>query len=158
MTQRSETADFEPIISRNVAGRQIGDALRKFVGRGRDWSVKQLANRSGVADRLIEAAMADPEKTTEWRALKAEHIFSIMAVLGADFTGAVIDLMSQGAFDIPEDDGTPPAEIAADNAEDNATLTRAALDNVLDGDEKPQIRVVSSRMISRGMRLRRMAA
>lgn len=158
MPQRSETADLESIISRKVVGRQIHDALHKMVGRGTDWSVKQLENRSGVSARMIESAMADPDKSVEWRALKPEAILSIAAVLGAEFTSAVLRVVDQGAYDIPEDDGTPPAEIAADNAEDNATLTRAALDNVIDSDEKPQLRVVSSRMISRGMKLRRMVA
>lgn len=158
MTKPGETADIEPIISRKVVGRQVHDALHKMVGRGTDWSVKQLESRSGVSARMIESAMADPDKSVEWRALRSEAIFSIAAVLGAEFTSVLISVADQGAFDLPEDDGTPPAEIAADNAEDNATLTRAALDNKIDGDEKPQLRVVSSRMITRGMKLRSMVA
>lgn len=152
MTQRTISANLEPIVSRNVMARAVGDALRDFVGRGREYSVKQLANRSGVADRRIECAMCDPD-TTDFRALGVEHLLSIAAILGPDFTDSWLELAKQGAFELPSDEDPSPGDLAADNAEDNAVVTRVARNGVFDADEKPELKVVGTRMIGRGQRL-----
>lgn len=152
----NQSANFPLLVSRNVIGREVGEALKKFVGRGKDYSVKVLSNRSGVPDRLIEAAMCDPD-TTEYRHLKTEMLVSICAVLGAGFTTEWLSLATQGAFALPDADDTPPGAIVADDAEDHAKLSDAARDGTFANDSAT-LKVVSTRMIERGMKLRSIAA
>jgi hypothetical protein len=146
------SADFPLLVSRNAAREAVGEALRLFVGRGKRFSVKQLANGTGVKDRVIECAMARPDDP-DCRPLKICELLSIASFLGPVFTSEIIKLAMQGAFTLPDTDDTPPGEIAADNSDDNATLTRAALDGEFDDVERPVLRVVGKRMMVRGAAL-----
>lgn len=98
----SQSADFSPLVSRNAARSAVSAALRLYVGRGRRYSVKQLANGTGVPDRLIECAIADPDDT-EFRPLSLENLLSISAFLGASFTSDWLKLANLGAYDLPDD-------------------------------------------------------
>lgn len=147
----NNTADFGPLVSREQAGNKIGSALRLFVGRGRRYSVKQLSNATGVKDRMVECAMIDPA-SPDYRPLPDWALLSIAGFLGAQFTNEWLSLAHQGAFDLP-DNPPDPGALAADNAEDNAILTRAALDGQFCGEELPDLKVVGSRMVRRGHKL-----
>jgi hypothetical protein len=157
MTVRTNSADLPPLVSRSAAWAAFRKALRQYVGRGRHYSVKQLSNATGVKDRVIECAMCEMDDS-EWRAMPFEAQLSVAAFLGADFTSEWLALALQGAFALPDTDDTPPGELAADNSDDNATLVRSALDGKFDASEKPELRVVATRMVERGMKLRAMAA
>lgn len=139
------------IISREQAGNAVGTALRLFVGRGRRYSVKQLSNATGVKDRVIECAMCRPD-SLDYRPLSLEALFSIGGFLGSQFTNEWMHLMQQGAFDLPEDE-PDPGELAADNSDDNAAVVRAAVDGHFDANERNDLKVVGSRMMSRGAQL-----
>lgn len=145
------SANFPLLISREQAGNKIGAALRLYVGRQRRYSVKQLANGTGVKDRLIECAIADAG-SVEYRPLPPECLLSLIAFLGPDFTNEFLHLAGQGAFELPDVEPDPGA-LAADNSDDNATVTRAAMDGVFDDSERPDLRVVGSRMVTRGSQL-----
>lgn len=149
------SANFPLLVSREHAGNTIGSALRLYVGRGRQYSVKQLSNGTGVKDRVIECAMCDAA-SVDYRPLPPEALLSISLFLGAEFTAEYLALAKQGAFELPEDD-LPPGVIAADNAEDNAVVTRAAIDGVFDSAEKPDLKVVGVRMVGRGAQLLKQA-
>lgn len=153
MLRPVNSANNSPIISRSAAGREIGDALKAFVGRGREWTVKQLSNKSGVPDRRIECAMVDPANAEDFRPLGIDHLLSIALVLGSDFTDLWIHLAQQGAFPLGDGDTHSPGNIAAENAEDNATVARAAKDGAFSSDDLPELGVVGRRMIERGQRL-----
>jgi hypothetical protein len=157
MTQRNNSANLTPIVSRERVGNEINSALRLYVGRGRRYSVKQLSNATGVKDRVIECAMTDAS-SVDYRPLPIEALVSIAGFLGPDFTSEWLALAGQGAFDLPDDDDTPPGALAADNSDDNATLVRAAIDGKFDDDEKTDLKIVGTRMVSRGMILRSIAA
>lgn len=157
MTVRDNSADLPLLVSRSSAWAEFRKALRQYVGRGRHFSVKQLSNATGVKDRVIECAMCDMDDS-DWRPMPFEAQLSIAKFLGPDFTSEWLALALQGAFALPEADDTPPGELAADNSDDNATLVRSALDGRFDAEEKPELRVVATRMIERGMKLRAMAA
>lgn len=144
-------ASFSPLISREQAGNAIRKALSLFVGRGRRYSVKQLSNATGIKDRVIECALTDPA-SIDYRPLSLEALFSIGMFLGATFTNEWMHEMRQGSFDLPDDD-LPPGMIAADNSDDNATIVRAALDGSFDETEASDLRVVGSRLMSRGAKL-----
>lgn len=146
-----QSANFSLLVSRERCGNAIKSALRLYVGKGRRYSVKQLSNATGVKDRVIECAMIDPA-SVDYRPLPLEALMSIGSFLGASFTNEWAGLMHQGAFDLPDDD-VPPGALAADNSDDNAKLTRAAIDGEFDTSEAPDLRVVGSRMMSRGARL-----
>lgn len=151
------SADLAPLVSRSAAGSAIRDALRLYIGRGRRYSVKQVSNATGVKDRAIECAMADPDNS-EWRPLAVDQLLSIALFLRGDFATEWLTLALLGAYDLPDDDGTPPGVLACDNSDDNAMLTRAAMDGVFDADERPTLKIVGTRMVSRGVKLVRMVA
>lgn len=152
MTQSNNSANFPLLVSREQAGNTIGSALRLFVGRGRQYSVKQLANATGVKDRVIECATCDAA-SIDYRPLPPEALLSIALFLGSAFTSEWISLAKQGAFDLPDADDPPPGAIAADNCDDTAVVTRAAIDGKFTSDEHPDLRVVGIRMVARGHQL-----
>jgi len=149
------SAIISPLISREQAGNKVGAALRLYVGRGRRYSVKQLSNATGVKDRVIECATYAPA-SVDYRPLPLDALLSISLFLGAEFTSEWLSLADQGAFLLPQIDDTPPGVLAADNAEDNATIARAAVDGVFDHAEKQELRPVGVRMMTRGATLARM--
>lgn len=151
------TANFPLLVSRSAANEKFRDALRMFVGRGKRFSVKQVSNGTGIKDRMIESFMAQVD-STDFRKPDLEEVLSLASWLGPDFTTELLEPASQGAFWLPQADDTPPGALAADNAEDNAIVTRAALDGKFDEGERPAIRRVGTRMITRGAKLVALAA
>lgn len=145
------SANFPPLVSREHAGNEIGKALRLFVGRGRRYSVKQLSNGSGVKDRVIECAMCSADNV-DYRPLPLDALLSIASFLGAGFTNEWLGVAGQGAFDLPENE-PDPGELAADNSDDNATIVRAAVDGEFCDNERKDLKVVGSRMVTRGATL-----
>lgn len=144
-------AYFELLVSREQGRNAIRSALKLFVGRGRRYSVKQLSNGTGVPDWQINQAMI-PGGHPDNRPLPPEALLSIMLFLGCEFTNEWLPLAGQGAFDLP--DAEPdPGEIAADTSDDTATIVRAAVDRKFDGEEKPKLREVGARMMTRGAQL-----
>lgn len=148
----STSANFPLLVSREQAGNTIGRALRLYVGRGRQYSVKQLSNATGVKDRVIECAMCDPA-SVDFRPLPSEALLSIALFLGSPFSSEWMALARQGTFDLPDADDPAPIALAADSCDDTAKLTRAAIDGRFDDDETPDLRVVGVRMMSRGAQL-----
>lgn len=146
-----QSADISPLISRSAANERFREALRMFVGRGKRYSVKQLSNGCGIKDRMIESFMAQID-STDFRKPDLEEVLSIASFIGPDFTSELISLASQGAFWLPDDEPSP-GDLAADNADDNATVTRAARDGEFDRDERRDLKVVGTRMVSRGAQL-----
>lgn len=92
------SADLIPLISRNLAGENTARALRLFIGRGKRYSVKEVANGAGVKDRCIECAMAGPENT-DWRPLNESQLASLMSFLGPDFITAWLKPTTFAAHD-----------------------------------------------------------
>jgi hypothetical protein len=157
MTGQNASAGSALLISRSAAHQTFRDALRLFVGRGRRYSVKQVSNGCGIKDRMLEAFMA-PIDSTEFRKPDLEEALTLAAFLGPQFTSELLEPTAQGAYWIPAAEAVPPGELVAENAEDNATLTRAAIDGKFDDDEKPDLRIVGKRMMQRGATLAAVAA
>lgn len=151
------SADFPPIISRDRAHDAVRDALRLFVGRGRRYSVKQLSNATGVKDRVIECAMTLAENP-ECRPIHIGDLLSIAGFLGPEFTTEWLMLAQQAAIPLPDGEEPSPGEIAADIADDTATVVRAARDGVFDKDERADLHTVGLRLISRGGQLSQLRA
>jgi hypothetical protein len=150
------SANIQPLVSRERIGNSIRDALRLFIGRGRRYSVKQVSNATGVKDRVIECAMT-PVDSVDYRPLSLEALVSITGFLGADFTNEWLDLAGQGAFDLPDESEPPPGMLAADVAGDSAEIARRAADGEFDADDRKHLRAVGQRKIERGMQLVAMA-
>ncbi len=153
----AESANFPRLVSRSAAELAVRSALNLFIGRGKQFSVKQASNGSGVPDRLIECAKCDPE-STDFRPLSLGDLLSLSKFIGPEFTCEWMKEADQGAFWLPEADETPPGILAADLSEDTAAVVRAAADNGFDPDERKQLRPVGIRMMSRGAQLAGMAA
>lgn len=99
MNGSTSTANIEPIVSRNSIREAHRRALRLFVGRGRRYSVKELANGSGVPDRVIECAMCDVD-SEDYRPLPHEALSSITKFLGASFASIWLESCGLGAFEL----------------------------------------------------------
>lgn len=129
------SADIPLLVSRNSVREQLRRALRLHVGRGRRFSVKELSNGTGVADRMIECAMCDPDNP-EYRPLSCEALVSIAKFLGAPFASSFLELAGLGAFELM--DGQIPLPKVLATAEPTETrdekrrrliLELAALEN-----------------------------
>lgn len=147
----NQSANFPPLVSREQNDNAICKALRLFVGRRRQYSVKQLSNGTGVKDRMIECAMTDPENI-DHRALPSWALLSVMTFLGPVFSNEILAQTGQGAFDLPDVEPRP-GDLAADNTDDNATVVRAAIDGEFCEKETPDLKTVGTRMMSRGATL-----
>lgn len=96
-------ADYPLLVSREQARNAEGDALRLFVGRGRRYSVKELANATGVPDWQINAAMVNGGHPDN-RPLPPEARISIALFLGVAFTNKWLCLADQRAVECGEID------------------------------------------------------
>ena len=150
------SADLGPSISRTVAGNAINSALRSFVGRGREFSVKMLSNASGVPDRLIECAMCHPEDP-DYRALKPEALLSIASVLGPGFTTELLKPVQQAAYRCDRREVEPGA-LVADCAADTCEVATRAADGHFDINDRRALKLVGQRHVERGMMLVAMGA
>lgn len=145
----SHSADFEPLISRELAASTIDAALRLFVGRGRRHSVRQLSVGTGVKERIIESAMA---RGAEYRPLSPEAWLSISLFLGADFMNEILRVARMGAYDLPDDRDPDLSRVAAESVEDAATISRMAADGFQRGNAA-SLAAVGTHKIERGMQL-----
>lgn len=105
MASRALSADFGGLVSRNLGYERLAFALRLHCGRGRLYSVDDLAIATGVPSRAIECAM-HPCGRSEFRPLRFEYLLSISKFLGAPFASAFLELAGLGAFELM--DGQPP--------------------------------------------------
>ena len=117
MASRSDSADNSLLVSRNFIREKMRDALRLFVGRGRRYSVKELANATGVADRVIESAVCDVD-SEDYRPLSHEALASIAKFLGAPFASIYLELSGLGAFELMDGQiPLPKVLVSADGPE-----------------------------------------
>lgn len=82
-------ANFPPLVSSEQAGNAIAKALNLFVGRGKRFTVKELANATGVKDRMIECAKLYADNI-DHRPLPDWALLSMMKFLGPSFTSAAL--------------------------------------------------------------------
>jgi hypothetical protein len=120
------SANFGTIISRNAIRERVRDALRLYVGRGRRYSVKELSNGTGVADRLIESAMCDPD-SADYRPLSLEALASIAKFLGAPFVSAFLELSDLGAFELADGQIPLPKVLSAVDPQEDIAEERKRL-------------------------------
>lgn len=147
----SNTAGVCPLVSRNVSGEAFSRALRLYVGRGRRYSCKEIERGCGVTARLIEAYLAGPT-SEEWRNPSHENMATLFLFLGAQFASDWLAVSRLGAFELPDEEPDPGA-LAADNSDDNAAITRFAIDREFQDEERPELRVIGTRLMSRGATL-----
>lgn len=115
----AESANIPLLVSRNAVREKMRDALRLYVGRGRRYSVKELSNGTGVADRLIESAMCEVDGP-DYRPLAHEALASIAKFLGAPFASHYLQLSGLGAFELMDAQIPLPKVLASADAEDTA--------------------------------------
>jgi hypothetical protein len=116
----SRSISCDLLVSRSTARERTRDALRLYVGRGRRYSVKELSNATGVADRLIESAVCEVD-SPDFRPLSLEALASISKFLGAPFASHYLELSGLGAFELMDGQiPLPKVLVSADAAEDTA--------------------------------------
>jgi hypothetical protein len=150
------SANIGSNISRTVAGNAINNALRLFVGRGREFSVKMLSNVSGVPDRVIECAMCHPEDP-DYRSLKPEALLSIAGILGPGFTTELLKPVNQAAY-LCDKREIEPGTLVADCAADTCEIATRAADGHFDFNDRRALKLVGQRQVERGMLLVAMSA
>jgi hypothetical protein len=149
------SANISLIVSRSDVGKAVAKALDLYVGRGRRYSVKELSNATGVADRMIECAKLDPEgrQGDDWRQLKPEELLSIGKFLGDGFTTEWLRLAGQGAFALPDGGILPEPELVAEFAGDTAEVANMASDGHFCPEDERALRKLGHRLVERGMSL-----
>lgn len=153
MTTPENTADLNPLVSREQAENEFRKGMCLFVGRGRQYSVAQLAKGSGVHHRAIECFKSYTHGHPDYRPLHLGQMMSIASFLGAEFTTEWLVLCGQGAFDLPDANEPDPGKMACENSDDNAILTRAAINGEFEEHESRDLRGVGERMMERGAKL-----
>jgi hypothetical protein len=146
------SADLFPIVSREHGENVFRHALGIYVGRGRRYSVAELAKGTGVPQRVIECFKSYAYGHPDYRPLHFGAVLSITLFLGSDFTNEWLRLAGQGAFDLP-DDLPSPGDLAADTSEDSAKVVRAAIDGTFDASERRDLPAVGARMMRRGAQI-----
>ncbi len=153
MSNLCTAAGNEPLVSRMRHWEAVTKALNMFVGRGKRFSNKDCEDGAGVPARMMGCYRQKPD-TQEWRPLRPEEFASLVCFLGPGFSSAYMAAINSGqaAYWLPEGDPNP-GDLAADNADDNAVITRAARDGVFDRQERAELTVVGARMVERGAKL-----
>lgn len=126
MATAPESANDLLLVSRNAVREKLRDALRLYVGRGRRFSVKELSNGTGVADRLIESAMCGID-TADYRPLSHEALASIAKFLGAPFASHYLELSGLGAFELMDGQIPLPKVLTSADADEPAAEERKRL-------------------------------
>lgn len=91
------SADFIGLVSREQAENALRDAINLFVGRGRLYSVEQLAKGARIAQRRIECFRSYQHGHPDYRPLHFGDVLSIQKFLGPDFTNEWLHLTEQVA-------------------------------------------------------------
>lgn len=130
MASVPNSAQIDLLVSRNSIRERVRDALRLHAGRGRRYSVQQLAEGSGVPATNIDNAMRVVDDPA-FRALKLEELASVGKFLRAPFVSSVLELCGLGAFELMEEqqplDGvltTGPIPISETPEEERKRLIR----------------------------------
>lgn len=118
--------NFPLLVSRNMIGEKLRDALRLYTGRGCRYSVKELSNATGVPDRCIEAAKCDPD-SPDFRPLSLENLASICKFLGAPFMSSILEVCGLGAFELMDGQIPLPKVLATAGAEETPEQERKRL-------------------------------
>lgn len=106
MASQPLSADFGGLVSRNLSYERLAFALRLHCGRGRLYSVEDLALATGVPSRAIECAM-NPCGRSEFRPLRLEYLLSISKFLGAPFVSQYLEPAGLGAFELMNEQPLP---------------------------------------------------
>lgn len=117
-------------FSRDDLARAQHRALRRFVGRGKEWSFKELARDAKMdVDRLHD--LAERPDSADWRPWTDNERLSIAIALGDqghDFLTEYDRVAGFGAFRLPDPENDRPLkEIAPEAASDALELTQGAV-------------------------------
>lgn len=152
------SAEIDLLVSREQAENAFAAALRIFAGRGRRYSMEQLAKGIGLNKdgkphtKPLYDFISYPSGHPDHRPLHMGIQFSIAKFLGAEFSSEWLRLCSQGAFDLTGDE-PDPGSLIAETCEDASTIARAAMDGELDTSDRKHLRPVGHRLIARGHQL-----
>lgn len=152
----SNSANIACTVSRSAMGEAVARGLRLFIGRGREFSVKIVANRTGVPDRAIESAMVMDTDSEDWRPLKPEYLAALGRFLGPEFNSAwMVPLCDQAAVALPGDDD---GRGALSTVEDAVTLCRHDMGDDHSAAASVRLRPVALRLVVSACRHLRAAA
>ena len=160
----NDTAELNLLVSREHAENKLRDAIRLYVGRGRLYSVEQLAKGIGLPMKngkqitkplydFISPRVGSPDH----RPLHFGLVMSITAFLGPDFTNEWLGIASQVAFDVTDEE-PDPGQLAAITSQDTADIVRMVADGDLANDDPRALIRTGTSMAANGMKLTSMGA
>lgn len=100
----NDAAELEPLITREQAENTFRKALALFIGRGRQYSVVQVANAIGCKPKAIYDFIGYPAGHYDHRPLHFGLILSLTSFLGPRFTNEWLILCDQQASERGETD------------------------------------------------------
>jgi transcriptional regulator with XRE-family HTH domain len=99
----------EGLISTAGVDDEIARAIGLFMGRGRRYSVSDVAMATGLGARSLQSYIASGE---ERRTPSYEVLFTLMQFFGPQFTSKVLGWIGQGAHSLTPQAGDPGMVIA----------------------------------------------
>lgn len=147
-----QSADLLLLVSREQAENEFRKALNLYVGRGRRYSVAQLAKGSGVPTRVIDCFRSYAHGHPDYRRLHFGQVLSMTAFLGAEFTNEWLTLSKQAAYDLPDEE-PDPGELAADTSESASRVVRMAADRDFTNDSETDLRDTGTSLMNQGAQL-----
>lgn len=133
----------QPAIPHGTAAERLADALRRFVGRGREYSVESFRLRIGMSAKMVEK-MLTGECTPGLATL-----LTMKRALPAAFTNDMLELAQLTGARRLNGQAQTAAVVLADLADGAAEIARDLADGKLDHIEKAELRRSLPRLIER---------
>ena len=105
----NKSVSNDALISPDRASEAVAQTLRLFIGRGRKFSVEDVAEGTGIPARTLRSYIATGE---ERRAPSGDTLLVLSHFLGRDFSSRLLGNIGQGTFDLNPAPGEPGYVIA----------------------------------------------
>jgi len=143
MTKDNSAFEF-PLPLPDAAENHIYRCISLLIGRGRKYSVADVAFSTGIPERTVASWIA----TEDRRQPKAGPLLVLCGFLGPDFTSKLIGQVGQVAQHIDNAGSRRPNEIVRDVLSSLAVIGEAASDGRIDHTEAPACREAADRIIA----------
>lgn len=132
------------LISTAGVDDEIARAIGLFMGRGRQFSVADIALATGIGARTLQSYIASGE---ERRTPSYEALFTLMQFFGPQFTSKVLGWIGQGAHSLTPE-ANDPGVIIATLAQGVSQFAIRGADNVFCHVDQGALEPVADQMIA----------
>ena len=147
MGKRNNSAEEQSIVARDRVIDWMRFELHRAVHLEKRFTVKEIASRSGVAQRLLTSYIS--QNVNEQREATLSNAMSIAVVLGTDAINRMLALIGYGgATPLDEADDMQPMEVVAGVMAPLNVIVQAAANNRWDVGEKVPVREAADLIIT----------